>query len=194
MSESFLGEITLFAFNQQPQGWLPCDGRTLQIQQYQALFSLIGVQYGGSMSQGTFNLPDLRGRVPVGYGVMIDGNRVVPQGTALAMAAAGGQETVTLTTTQIPPHTHQLGYAPNNPPASPSMVNSVLSVAGRAASTPATAPNPPGVYAAVGGPTTTINPATISTEGGGGAHENRQPYLALQYCICATQGLYPQRS
>lgn len=194
MSESFLGEITLFAFDKLPDGWLPCDGRTLEINKYQALFALIGNQYGGSLQQSNFNLPDLRGRVPVGYGIIPDADRVVPQGTLqIGVANAGGQETVTLTTSQIPNHMHLLAYASTNPSSSSSIPNSFLSKAIRASTTPATAPNPPGIYAPIVSPVTSINPASVSTEGGGGGHENRQPYLALQYCICATQGLFPPR-
>ena len=94
--DPFIGEITLFAFNQTPQGWLPCNGQVLNINQYAALFSLLGTVYGGD-GKTTFGLPDLRGRVAVN------------QGTTAApfytMGLAAGSESVTLTTSNIPLHT-----------------------------------------------------------------------------------------
>src|SRR5262247_1539362 len=100
MSEPFLGQIQPFGFNFAPTGWATCDGQILSIAQNTALFSLLGTTFGGN-GQTTFGLPDLRGRVPIGQG----------QGPGLAnytLGQTGGQETVTLITSQMPQHTHSL--------------------------------------------------------------------------------------
>ena len=97
--EPFLGEIRAFAFSRVPNGWLPCDGRQLQIQPNVALFALLGIRYGGD-GKTTFNLPDLRGRAPIGAG----------QGTGLSnrvLADMGGAETHTLTINEMPRHDHK---------------------------------------------------------------------------------------
>jgi microcystin-dependent protein len=194
MSDAFVGEIALFAFNKVPENWLPCDGRSLNIQQYAALSSLLGTYYGGD-GRTTFNLPDLRGRTIVGFGSIPDSNYRVIAGQPylpLGTAGAGGAETVTLTLAQMTMHNHELSYTTVNPPASSSIANAMLSIAQRGGGTPTTAPNPPGVYAAPTATLVPINAASVSATGGGAAHENRQPYLAVQACIC-TVGYYPPR-
>ena len=98
--ENYIGEIRAFAFGQTPVGWLACEGQTLQIREYNALFALINTRYGGN-GQTTFMLPDLRGRSPLGYG-FAESNTVYP------IAQAGGQEVVTLTSIHVPQHNHQL--------------------------------------------------------------------------------------
>lgn len=193
MTDAFIGEIAFFAFNKLPDGWLPCDGRSLTVQQNAALFALLGSAFGGD-SRTIFNLPDLRGRTIVGYGyVPDDHNRVVKSKSYLQMgtAGAGGTETVTLTLQQMPMHTHAFNFSTVNPPASASVANALLSTSQRANSTPTTAPSPPGVYATPG-TLVAINPASVTVTGGGAAHENRQPFLAIQACICA-QGIFPPR-
>src|SRR5215831_16990317 len=98
MSEPFVAQIQIFAFNFAPRGWAFCAGQILSISQNTALFSLLGTTYGGN-GQTTFGLPDLRGRVPLSPG----------QGPGLSnysLGQVGGAENVTLTTTQMPQHTH----------------------------------------------------------------------------------------
>src|SRR5439155_18983562 len=98
MSEPFLGEIRLFGFNFAPRGWAFCQGQLLPIAQNTALFSLLGTTYGGN-GQTTFALPDLRGRVAVGFG----------QGPGLSnidLGQVSGAETATLTQAQMPAHGH----------------------------------------------------------------------------------------
>src|SRR5512136_2572601 len=98
MAQPYVGEIRMFAGNFAPQGWMFCEGQLLPISQYDALFNLIGTTYGGD-GINTFALPDLRGRVIVGPG----------QGSGLSnyvLGQQGGVETVTLTTNQIPQHSH----------------------------------------------------------------------------------------
>lgn len=99
-TEPTIGEVCVVAFNWCPRGYLPADGRTLAVNQYQAVFSLIGFSYGGNGSS-QFNLPDLRGRVPVGIGT---GKNMTP----VTLGQQVGQQSLTLTTQQapLPPHVH----------------------------------------------------------------------------------------
>src|ERR1700733_3142936 len=97
MGTPFLGEIRIFSFNFAPKGWANCSGQTLAINQNQALFALLGTQYGGN-GQTTFALPDLQGRVPIAFGS--------GPGGQVDIGEEGGVETVTLTTSQAPAHSH----------------------------------------------------------------------------------------
>lgn len=182
MGDFYLGEIRNFAFSsvsggQQPAGWMPCDGRALQINQYQALFSLIGTAFGGTST--TFNLPDLRGRVVVSQGTNA-------QGKVYTRGKAGGAEAVTLTAEQLPPHNHAF--------AARVEAGAVAAVAGNIVSSSVTNGSAPPLYAA---PVTTsapvpLNPGSLSMAGGAGGHPNMQPFLVSNFCI-ATTGLYPPR-
>jgi len=98
MAQPYVGEIRMFAGNFAPAGWMFCSGELLPISEYETLFNLIGTTYGGD-GQSTFQLPDLQGRVPIHQGTS-------PQGTNRVLAETGGVEEVTLTTQQIPQHTH----------------------------------------------------------------------------------------
>ena len=94
MAQPFVGEIRMFAGNFAPAGWVFCDGQLLPISENETLFNLIGTTYGGD-GQATFALPDLRGRLPI------------HQGSGFILAETGGAEEVTLTTSQMPAHTHR---------------------------------------------------------------------------------------
>lgn len=96
--EPFLGQIKLFASNTLPNGWTPCDGSSLSINQNQALYSIIGNTYGGSYPT-TFALPDLRGRVPVGAGLPLTGGTYV-------LGQTGGNETAIMTVNTMAIHAH----------------------------------------------------------------------------------------
>lgn len=169
MSEMFIGEIRLFAFNFAPKFWATCDGQQLPIAQNQALFSLLGTTYGGN-GVTTFALPDLRGRVAVGYGSLQGGGSYV-------QGQAGGAETVTLLGSQLPMHTHPVaastGAATTNVPTS---------------AFPAAPPT--GIYASATGLTST---AMTTGAGGGQAHSNLQPGLVVNACI-AISGIFPSRN
>ncbi|WP_202760110.1 phage tail protein, partial [Delftia acidovorans] len=103
MSEAFIGEIRLFAGNYAPEGWAPCDGRLLSINDNSALFTLLGTTYGGN-GVTQFALPDLRGRLPIGQGQTLGGtNRILGQQI--------GTENVTLNVNQIPQHSHAFSAA-----------------------------------------------------------------------------------
>jgi microcystin-dependent protein len=167
MAEPFIGSIILFAGNFAPRGWAFCAGQLLPIAQNTALFSILGTTYGGN-GQTTFALPDLRGRAPIHPG----------QGPGLQsydLGQVGGEETVTLGLTQIPAHQHQQpasnGEQDTNRPG-----NAV--------------PARGGVYAA-SSDGAALDPT--SPAGGNQPHDNRSPYLALNYII-AIEGIYPSRN
>ena len=173
MSNPYFGEIRLFAGNFAPLGWAFCHGQLLSIAENDALFSLIGTTYGGD-GQQTFGLPDLRGRVPLHQGT----------GTGLSSRAIGeqsGAETVALTASHLPAHSHSL--VATSAPAS--------ATAGPAGGVLATASVK--LYGS-GAPSTPMAAAAIAaTSGGGQPHQNMAPFLALNYII-SLFGLYPQQS
>jgi microcystin-dependent protein len=168
----FIGELMLTGYNFCPKGWAPANGQLLSIAQNTALFSLLGTYFGGN-GQTTFGLPDLRGRTPIGVG----------QGPGLsdrAVGEQGGVETVTLTTDQMPAHTHAaygstlVGNTPNPAASLPARkVRTLLYRGGSPANT-------------------TLAADAIGPTGGGQPHENMPPYLAMTWCI-AIQGIYPTR-
>lgn len=185
--DAFIGEIRLMAISYTPQGWIPCDGRLLQVMQYQALYSLIGNKWGGTANQ-TFNLPDLRGRVVVGVGDD-------PVDTFdPAWGTTGGAASVALAETQIPPHNHtftavtatQTLFAASG--AGNWLTYGALTGAGTTENAKAFSPVP--AATAVTMNANTLTPFTGGTQ----PHENRQPYLALGYFICALEGVYPTRN
>lgn len=169
MSDPFIAEIKLFAGNFAPRGWAFCNGQILSIAQNTALFSLLGTTYGGN-GQTTFALPDLRSRVPVHPG----------QGPGLSnvtLGQAAGSETVTLLQTQMPQHGHMVA-ATNGSAGASRPANNFLSAGGSYAN------------ASDG---TTMNPNMVQGAGGGQPHENRQPYLGLNFII-ALEGIFPARN
>lgn len=173
MSEPFLAEIRLVGFNFAPNGWASCDGQVLPISQATALFSLLGTTYGGN-GQSTFALPNLAGRTPMHWGQALGLSPVVEGET-------GGTESVILRAVEMPSHTHGAQMV------STAAANSAAPSAGRSlAVTSASAP----AYGAPAGQDLTPMGDLI---GGGQAHENRQPYLKLNFVI-ALQGIYPARS
>src|SRR6195256_1405094 len=170
MSEAFMSEIKIVAFNFPPKGWAFCNGQLLPINQNQALFSLLGTTYGGN-GQTTFALPDLQGRVILSSG----------QGPGLSNYSLGekqGAAAVALNTTQIPAHSHSAqctnnpGSLTGNPLGTP--VNQVWAAdAGGVTQEYATAP----------GSLQSMDPKAIGNAGSGQPHENETPYLALNYSI-----------
>lgn len=178
MASPYLGEIRMFGFGFAPVGWLPCNGQTLSISQYAALFALLGTTYGGN-GTSTFQLPNLQSRVPVNQG----------QGTGLSAYVLGeqtGAESVTLTSSQMPTHTHAVSASATATTPSPS------------GAVPAAFPSPRSVaatdiYAAAPDGTTKMNQGMIATAGGNQAHNNIQPVLCVNFCI-ATEGIFPSRS
>jgi microcystin-dependent protein len=183
MGEGVLGEIRLFAGDYAPTNWALCNGATLSIREYQALYALIGTLWGGD-GVNTFKIPDLRGRVPVGQG----------QGTNLTnrvLAQTGGASTVGLTVANLPTHNHTL-YATNQ------AATTATVAAGVGLATPLNSATGPVVrYASpTASPAPTVvqmDPLSINNAAGGSQpHYNLMPYLALNYIIC-TLGLFPNR-
>jgi len=166
MSTPFMGEIKIVSFNFAPKGWAQCNGQFLPINQNQALFSLLGTQFGGN-GQTTFALPDFRGRIPIHMG---DG---------FTIGQSGGQEFHTVTTSEMPAHNHVLQAnsaagdtgTPNN--------NFLANISTKAY----------GAFADL----TTLSPTTVTNAGGSQPHENRQPFLVLCFVI-ALQGIFPSRN
>jgi microcystin-dependent protein len=186
--EPYISELALFPFNFAPKGWALCHGQLLPINQNQALFALIGTTYGGN-GQTTFALPDLRGRVPLGFG----------QGPATSYfpGERAGAEAITLSASNLPPHVHAIdpnaltGTARCSDAAadqrSPAAGVPAVEVAGVTATYSSDAPDS-NMRAG------SVNVATTSAMAGGGQpHGNMQPYLVLNYCI-ALQGIFPSRT
>lgn len=170
MSEPFLAEVRIVGFNFAPRGWAFCDGQILPINQNQSLYSLLGTTYGGD-GRTSFALPDLRGRTPIHVGSS--------NGTHHQLGSKSGEETHTLSAAEMPQHTHVFqGSTSDGTAAAP--VSNVL----------AKSPNPFYHEPANLKP---MHAGTITNAGGGQAHDNMQPYLALNFCI-ALQGLFPSRN
>lgn len=186
MTDAYIGEIRLFSMGYVPQGWLPCDGRSMIVNNNQALFSLIGYNFGGSGAN--FNLPDLRGTAVVGAG------STAGNGIPSVVGQRAGTETVTLTLAEMPLHNHQFNGVNANAAAGP--VGGLFAQPVVPSGIPAPAPaGPPPIYGPA--PTdpnqiTALNAFAIANAGGNQPHENRQPFLTATYGICVA-GLYPMR-
>ncbi|MEA9581294.1 MULTISPECIES: phage tail protein [Xanthomonas] len=175
MTEPYLGEIQLFGFDFNPVGWALCNGATLPVQQNSALFSLLGAAYGGNGST-TFQLPNFCARASCEQG----------QGPGLTNRQRGdtfGEAGVALLTTQIPPHQHSVTAYSQSDQAKKSgtpVSGAALSSLGSSAARPFVPAPPTGQFA----------PMALQPTGIGAAHQNQQPYLAVNFCI-ALQGTYP---
>lgn len=182
-TEPFIGEVKIFGFSFSPRGYDYCSGQTYSIAEYSALFALIGTTYGGN-GQTTFNLPDLRGRVPIGQG----------QGPGLpdySMGEAAGNPDVTLTTANIPAHIHTVNNLSVKIKASNTTADENAAAGlfpGLAASAVYTASPDPNVF--TGG--TQVSGSTDPV-GTGIPFSVVNPYLVLNYCI-ATEGIFPSRN
>jgi microcystin-dependent protein len=174
MSEPFVGQVVAVGFNFALYGWLLCNGQLIQISEYEALFSLIGTTYGGD-GVSNFAVPNLQGRAAMNQG----------QGPGLSAYVIGqmaGSETVTLTTSNMPAHTHNPMAATNGTTATPG--NTVIMGASTDGSSL--------LYAAQGNPTA-LNMSVIGQSNGGGTpHDNMQPFTTINYIIAA-YGIYPSQ-
>ncbi|MAT99586.1 MAG: phage tail protein [Anaerolineaceae bacterium] len=172
MSDPFVGEIRMFAGNFAPQGWAFCDGQLLAVSQFDALFSLFGTIYGGD-GRTTFGLPDLRGRLPIHMG---SGPGLTPRN----IGSRGGAENVTLTTAQLPVHTHQLRASGD--------------LAGRTAAQGNVLAKSTNVDLYSGdAPDAALAPAAITNSGNSQSHTNEMPFLCINF-IVALFGIYPSRN
>jgi microcystin-dependent protein len=170
--DAYTGEIRLFAGNFPPMDWAYCDGQLLQVNQYPALYSLIGNIYGGTANVN-FNLPDLRGKVPMGAGIG-------PGLSARTLGVAYGAASVSVTPSQMPAHTHAIqgkaaaGATATNDPTGHTWTNQGMSCK---------------IYGPA--PNVTMNPQAVDQMAGGSQpHNNVQPCVAIHYIICLN-GIYP---
>jgi microcystin-dependent protein len=159
----------MFAGNFAPAGWMLCDGQLLPISENETLFQLIGTTYGGD-GQSTFALPDLRGRIPLHFG------------GDYAIGASGGAETVTLTTQQIPAHSHAPQATANFANAASPQNN--LPAAASVANVDAYGTDQP---------TAPVSPTSVDTTGGSQPHTNLQPYLCINFII-SLFGIFPSQT
>lgn len=176
MSDNFYGEIRMFGGNYAPQDWALCQGQALQISQNDVLYSLIGVTYGGD-GITTFNLPDLRGRVPIHMGT---GAGLTPRTIGQSL----GAETVTLTADTLPSHTHTLNAG--------SATGTLYDPAGNILAG-CTTTNALQSYTTTNATPIVMNPAAIQSAGSSQAHSNMMPTLCINFIIALT-GYFPQRA
>jgi microcystin-dependent protein len=160
-----MAEVRLFSFNFAPKGWYQCNGQLIGINSNQALFSLLGTTYGGD-GRTTFGIPNLQGRIPVHFG------------SGFVLGELGGEYAHTLLTSEVPAHNHTWG----------------------AINTAANAPGPAGnilggvqAYNSSNSDLVAMNQGQLSTFGGNLPHENKQPFLTLNFCI-AYQGIFPSQN
>jgi microcystin-dependent protein len=165
MSEPYLSEVRMVSFNFAPQGWAFCNGQLLPINQNQALFALLGTNYGGNGTTN-FGLPNLQGCAPV------------HMGNGYVLGEGGGATSVTLTASQLPAHTHQAQGVST-------IANSATPV-GEAWADSASDP-----YSPSGN--TTMNPSVLAAAGGNQPHNNLSPYLVLNFII-ALEGIFPSQN
>lgn len=177
MADQFLAEIRIVPFNFAPRGWALCDGQLMPISQNTALFSLLGVTYGGD-GKSTFALPNLQGCAPLQPG----------QGPGLSLydlGETGGSDVVTLIQSEMPAHTHAANCVNNTAGDSN---NPIL----WAKTLGASRQQAPPAYASVAAPVP-MNPLAVGIAGGSQPHNNMSPYLVLNFII-ALQGIFPARS
>lgn len=170
MSNPYVGEIRMTGFNFAPANWAFCNGQVLNISQNTTLFNLIGTTYGGDGVK-TFALPNLQCRMPVHQGTG-------STGTHYPLGGVGGAEEVTLSTSQIPNHTHSAACNATASAATPH--NNVW-----AATTPA-------AYSNAAPAQTTMNAQATAASGGGQPHDNMPPFLAVNFII-SLFGIYPSQ-
>jgi microcystin-dependent protein len=173
MAQPYVGEIRMFAGNFAPAGWMFCDGTQLPISENDVLFQLIGTTYGGD-GQETFNLPDLRGRVPIHQGTSPG------TGSTYTIGQQGGSESVTLTTQQIPAHNHNL------------MATTAVGTQANPGGNLLANSQGPQPYIQEN-PDANLNQQALAPAGGSQPHENLQPFLGISFII-SLFGIFPPRT
>ena len=174
MGQPYVGEIRLFAGNFPPNGWMFCEGAVLAISENETLFNLIGTTYGGD-GQSTFALPNLASRVPIHQGTNPG------SGSTYTLGQLGGVESVTLTTQQIPSHTHTFvasgdsgsAFSPSN--ASPGTGTSVT------------------IYRPQANPAIAMDTGSAQISGGSQPHDNMMPFICINYII-SLFGIFPSQN
>lgn len=184
MADPFVGEIKIWSFGWAPRGWALCNGALLAVSQNQALFALIGTQFGGN-GVTNFQLPDLRGRVAAGatFGSSSPGL------TPYAQGAVGGAENVSLVAANFPTHNHMVQGVNVKATA----LNPAGMMPANATSTATTSTQAYQIYAGSWAAGATLNASTIGLDGGGAAHNNMQPYGVVNFSI-SLSGIFPSRN
>ncbi|MBP6817764.1 MAG: tail fiber protein [Ferrovibrio sp.] len=186
--DAFYGEIRAFPYQFCPWDWEECNGQELQVQQFQALYAVIGNLYGGTPGQ-TFKLPDLRGQAAMHFGTYINQQAKPPESAAYTCAESSGVDTVTLQYTEMAAHYHTLQTIPTQTrltaPSSSALIG------------------PPAFRLKAGNnytyslfstatADTTLAANSLTPVGSGAAHDNHQPFLVIRYCMCVN-GWWPPR-
>lgn len=177
MTQPFIGQIQPYGFNFAPKNWAFCNGQIMSIAQNTALFALLGTMYGGN-GQTTFALPNMQSRVPMHYGTF--------QNNTYVQGEEAGEENVTVTITSMPFHNHTFFGTANQAndanPATGSALAQIHQASGLGDSyyAPDALPQP-------------LDPTSLSVTGGNQPHNNLQPYLAINWCICL-YGIFPSRN
>jgi microcystin-dependent protein len=171
VSQPYVGEIRMFAASFAPAGWAFCAGQLMPISENDTLFNLIGTTYGGD-GQSTFGLPDLQGRAPLHSGTL--------GGITYVLGEKDGVETVTLSTQQMPTHTHPM-LASNNPGTQVNAQGLIIC-------------SSPSINLYIEGitPDASLNSGVVSPIGGSQPHENMQPYLCINFII-SLFGIFPHQ-
>lgn len=186
---AYYGEIRAFVYDFAPVNWLSCNGQTLRIDQYTALYSLLGESYHPGTPDGVhFYLPNLNGRAIMGTGT----------GAGLTPAQPGdtyGEDAVTLTQSQLPNHKHDAFGAIGAQKTRVSFPTDNTSYISNFSYTSASnvLTSALGYVSGTSGINAHLSTQTLTNEGGGGAHENRQPCLSVNYCICVYGDEFPTR-
>ena len=167
MGDPFMGEVKMVSFDFAPQGWAMCNGGLMPINQNQALYSLLGTTYGGN-GQTNFALPNLQGRVPMHF-----------QNNGFNRGEVGGEQAHTITTSEMPTHTHVVQGTQN-------AATTVAATGNVFANATVNAYNDPASFAS-------LAPNTITNVGGSQAHNNMAPYTVLTFVI-ALQGVFPAQN
>lgn len=178
MSSPFVAEIRIFPFNFAPKGWALCNGQLLPISQNTALFSLLGTQYGGD-GKSTFALPNIQGSVAM-HTTQFTGNTPFGQ---FPIGQSGGEDNVTLLTSEMPTHTHTMQADFNHLNVASTSPSGAVQVNASPTQTFSTSTTPQLAM---------MNPSMVSVAGGSQPHNNLMPYLTMLYCI-ALQGVFPMR-
>jgi len=177
MADVYVGQIMMCGFGYAPRGFAACNGQLLPVTQNQALFALLGVQYGGD-GRTTFALPNLQGTTPVGFGFSAD---PAWQPVPYVAGARAGVESVTLTAGQLPAHMHMVG-AQTSPGNVKVPTGALFSNSGAQS-----------IYASDAGTQVTLASQMLGASGGSQAHPNMQPFRVINFVI-ALNGIYPQRN
>jgi len=181
MSDPFIGEIRPWACNFAPRGWAMCQGQTMQIAQNSALFALIGITYGGN-GQTNFCLPNLMNKIPIHMG---NGNGLTPR----QIGSTGGTTQEALSIAQMPPHNHLINAVDSISSVS-TPADNVFSKVSYKSGRDSLYPN--SYIESLQNTSSSLNTAALTPTGSSTPHDNRQPFLTLNYCI-ALMGIWPSR-